>query len=222
MQDSFPFRAHLVTVLGSTLNRAATSPGVISSGSWPLPLPLAVTAGRCRYWAGVWSALVMTRVSRRLSRSSAVMIWVRWPSWLTATHAEPGSTRSTSHWSAKSRMIAVSLPVSYPCRRSSRRAATVPAGEGERGRGWGPAFRGVAVGGLADLPQAAELAKQGGQAGGGVVAGRAGRGVRHCASLGWLAGGAGYPWWVANCGAGGRRTGRISLSSSAGGGMRGQ
>src|ERR1022692_2791524 len=39
MQDSFPARAHLVTVLGYTLNRAATSPGVIHSGSWPVSYP---------------------------------------------------------------------------------------------------------------------------------------------------------------------------------------
>src|ERR1017187_109533 len=187
MQDSFPFRAHLVTVLGSTLNRAATSPGVISSGSWPLPLPLAVTAGRCRYWAGVWSALVMTRVSRRLSRSSAAMIWVRWPSRLTATHAEPGSRRSTSHWSAKVGHDRGELDRVVPVLEEFPQGGHGPGGEDEWGRGRGPALRGVAVGGSADLPQAAELAKKGGQAGGG-VAGRAGCGVRHCHSpgVGWL------------------------------------
>src|ERR1022692_2056689 len=63
-----------------------------------------------------------------------------------------------------------------------------PAGEDEWGRGRGTALRRVAVGSFADLPQAAELAKQGGQAGGGVVAVRGGCGVRHCHSpwVGWL------------------------------------
>src|ERR1022692_2137784 len=133
MGDSFPARAHLVTVLGSTLNRAATSPGVISAGS----LPLAVTAARCRYPAGVWSVLVRTRVLRRLARSSAAMICVRWPSWLTATHAEPGSRCSTCQWPPRSAMIAASLPVSYPCWRSCRRAATVPAVRTTGGAGGG-------------------------------------------------------------------------------------
>src|ERR1039457_1880739 len=55
--------------------------------------------------------------------------------------------------------------------------------EDDRRRGRGPPLRRVAVGGLADLPQAAKLAKQGGQAGSG-VAGRAGCGVRHCRSPG--------------------------------------
>src|ERR1039457_4151497 len=122
----------------------------------------------------------MTTVLRRLSRSSAAMIWVRWPAWLTATHVEPGSRRSTSHWLPRSATIAASLPVSYPCCRSSRRAATVSAMRTTGGAGGGPPLRRVAVGGLADLPQAAELAKQGGQARGVVVADRGGAGVRHC------------------------------------------
>jgi hypothetical protein len=137
MQESFSARAHLVTVLGSTLNRAATSPGVINSGSWPLPVPLPATAARRRYPAGAWSVLVMARVSRRVSRSSAAMIWVRWPSWLTATHAELGSRCSTCHWPPKSAMIAASLPVSYPCRRSCRSAGTVPAVKASGGAGGG-------------------------------------------------------------------------------------
>src|ERR1022692_4591199 len=48
MQDSFPVRAHLVTVSGSTLNRAATSPGVINSGCWPLPLAITAATACCR------------------------------------------------------------------------------------------------------------------------------------------------------------------------------
>src|ERR1039457_2337413 len=86
---------------------------------------------------GVWSVLAMTSVLRRLSRSSAVMICVRWPSWLAATHAVPVSRRSSSHWSPNSAMIAASFPVSYPCWRSSRRAATVPAVRTTGGAGGG-------------------------------------------------------------------------------------
>ena len=54
MHDSFPACAHLVTVLGSTLNRAATSPGVINLGGWPLPL--LVNAGLVVFTGGGFPA----------------------------------------------------------------------------------------------------------------------------------------------------------------------
>jgi hypothetical protein len=60
---------------------------------------------------GMHSNQALSLLRRRL-RSPAVIIRVMLPTWETATQTEPGSRRSTSHSSPKSRINPASVPVS--------------------------------------------------------------------------------------------------------------